>query len=397
MAGFRFTEASVQRVVEAVRRGDESPGYWLDSGTNLGLWIYVGPRGGTYKVIRRQNGRSRTTTLGPVATLSVKTARERATQLATGHEPDQRRRGRSRNVPAGEVFEQYMVAAQDGTFQPGHRPLAASTAKSYVELWRPHIAKQYGERPLSELADDITRIHKRLAAKPAAQKRLMQVLKNVFTFATRNGLWDGPNPVIDQSTGKAIACRGVPDRERFLSNAELERFIEFAQNAEEPWGDFLMLAIITGQRLGKLCEARWQEIDLTGDAPQWRLAITKNGRPLVVPLLPDAVTLLKHRRNRASENAKYVFPSDRSNTGHIVNPYHYWKRMLEETGIEDFRFHDVRRTAGTLGVKEHSLPAVARYLGHRTLRSVSVYARASDVDARKVGGTVTRLVRKASQ
>lgn len=409
---FAFTEPKIKALCEAVIDGDELPGQWSDSASYVGLVVRAGRRGGVYYSVRKVNQRLERKRIGSVATMRVKTAREEATKIAAGLEAGSRPiKTSSRGVNCQHVFDSYMEAAQDGNFRAGHNPIAPSTAKSYVQLWNPHIAPIYGGRPLASLADDIERIHAKfnkhgnVEARPAAQKRLMQLLKNVFEHATRKGWWKLRNPLIDEATGKPIACRGTPDRERFLSDGELKVWIEWVENQDEPWPDYYRLLLLTGIRKSTVCSMAWKDIDISGKDATWRLASeqTKNKKPLVVPLLPEAVKVLKRRMKYRQKNCKWVFPSPgagrKSASGHLETVEHSWDRMKEETGIDDIRPHDVRRTAGSTAARaaKHSLPEVARFLGQRTLKAVAIYARAAEHEAREVGSTIAEALRQAEE
>ena len=392
---FNFTEASIRRLCEAVARGDVEPGEWKDSGSQVGLSVRVGPRGGVFYSLRRVAHKLNRKRLGRSATMRVATAREMATQVSAGNEAGSRPiRVGSSSIIAGEVFEQYLEASQDGTFIIGHRPLAKSTAKSYQELWKPHVEPGYGKKPLAMLAAGIQSLHEKFGNRPGAQKRLMQLLKNVFTFAAHKDWWGEPNPVIDVKTGKPLKCRGTTDRERFLSEGELARFVAYVEQSPEPWQDYWQLLLLTGIRKATLTAMAWKDIDLYAQEPTWRVGVTKNGLPLVVPLLPEAVAILEQRRARNSDSP-WVFPSNRSKSGHLENVDAAWIQLKKASGLEDVRIHDIRRTAGTVAVRDNSLPAVARFLGQRTLRAVQVYARASDKDARLVGGTVAAALKQS--
>lgn len=398
VAAFRFTEASVEKICSDVVAGRRPSGRYRDLGSNVGLYLRAGPRGGVYVSIRRVKGKKHPLTrrIGLVATTRVATAREAAIRIAGGSMADINPvQSPHTRITAQEVFESYLVAAVRGTFSPGRKAIRQSTAKSYKELWRPHIQPSYGGEQLACLAGDIEKIHQRFADKPATQQRLMQVLKNVFEHAIRMNWWAAANPLISKTTGKPLRCGSVADRERFLSGSELVRFVEYAKRAEPPWADFWMLALATGQRLSTLASMQWEAIDLRADQPTWRISITKNGNPLVVPLLSEAVQILTERLRKRLGSERFVFPSARSKTGHLVNPHHRWKKMIEDTGLKDFRFHDLRRTAGTIAVQENSLPAVARFLGHRTLRAAAIYARAGTAEAEKVGRSVSSAIQQA--
>jgi len=52
---------------------------------------------------------------------------------------------------------------------------------------------------------------------------------------------------------------------------------------------------------------------------------------------------------------------------------------LKQTGIEDFRFHDLRHSAASyLAMNGASLAEIAEVLGHKTLSMVKRYAHLSD-------------------
>lgn len=410
---FAFTEPKIKALCQAVIDGDELPGQWSDSASHVGLVVRAGKRGGVYYSVRKVHQRLERKRVGSVATMRVKTAREEATKIAAGLEAGSRPiKVSSKGVNCQYAFDSYIEAAQNGTFRDGHDPLASSTAKSYVQLWKPHIAPIYGGRPLASLADDIQHIHAKfnkhgkVVARPAAQKRLMQLLKNLFEHATRQGWWKTRNPLIDEATGKPIKCRGTPDRERFLSDGELKTWIEWVENEDEPWPDYYRLLLLTGIRKSTVCSMAWKDIDISGKNATWRLASeqTKNKKPLVVPLLPEAVKVLKRRLKYRPRGCKWVFPSRPSNgvpsaSGHLETVEHSWDRMKEETGIDDIRIHDVRRTAGTTAARaaKHSLPEVARFLGQRTLKAVAIYARAAEHEAREVGNTIAEALRQAEE
>jgi integrase len=396
---FNFTESSVRRLCEAVQKGAVDAGEWNDAGSQVGLYLRVGPRGGVFYSLRGVGGRVQRKRIGKAASMRVVTAREHATLIAAGNEAGSRPiRVGTGTVAADAVFEQYLSAALDGSFRVGRGQLAESTAKSYRQLWGPHIKPHYGSQPLSRLAASVMKVHEALATKPATQKRMMQLLKNVFSYAIKKGMWADSNPVIDKATGKPPRCGSVPERERFLSEGELNRFMRYVEDAAEPWPDYWQLLLLTGVRKSTLMAMAWDDVDLDTEQPTWRIGMTKNGKPLVVPLLPESVAILQRRAKARRNDCEWVFPTNRSrrsNCGHIVDVDNAWDRLRQATGLKDVRVHDIRRTAGTIAVREHSLPAVARFLGQRTLKAAAIYARCSDKDAREVGSTVAAAMKKS--
>jgi integrase len=56
-----------------------------------------------------------------------------------------------------------------------------------------------------------------------------------------------------------------------------------------------------------------------------------------------------------------------------------WQRALQQAGIRDFRFHDLRHSAASyLAMNGASLMEIAVVLGHKTLDMVRCYAHLTD-------------------
>jgi integrase len=227
--------------------------------------------------------------------------------------------------------------------------------------------------------------------KPAAANRFLQVVKNMFQFAAEHGKWSGLNPVLNPATGKPYRKNTIPQRERFLYNAEAKRLHAALEAEGQPWKDFFMLTLLTGQRKGNVQTMRWADIHLQ-DAI-WHNGTTKNGLPNRVPLVQEAVRLLRERRKRTANPGEWVFPMRKDPSRHIEDADHAWSRIREAAKIEDVRIHDLRRTAGSWATQGGAnMPEVGKLLGHKSLASTQVYARADNRAARKAADlTVQRL------
>ena len=60
-----------------------------------------------------------------------------------------------------------------------------------------------------------------------------------------------------------------------------------------------------------------------------------------------------------------------------------WKAALEAAGVADFRFHDLRHTAGTRALHAHrNLKTVQRMLGHKNIATTLRYTRSDIEDVR---------------
>jgi integrase len=143
--------------------------------------------------------------------------------------------------------------------------------------------------------------------------------------------------------------------------------------AESPLGDFFLLAILTGARRSNLQAMRWQDVNL--ERAVWTIPKTKNGLPQTIPLPPEAVAILEHRKAEAIHRETFVFPGP-GKTGHLMEPKRAWDAVLKAAGIEDLRIHDLRRTLGSWQARQGaSLAIIGKSLGHRTHQATAIYAR----------------------
>ena len=85
--------------------------------------------------------------------------------------------------------------------------------------------------------------------------------------------------------------------------------------------------------------------------------------------------MLQHRRSAVTAPSTWVWHSEKSETGHVVNPEKPWRHFLKAAGIaERCSLHDVRRTLGSsLASSGISLPIISKALGHVSAQSARAY------------------------
>ena len=141
-------------------------------------------------------------------------------------------------------------------------------------------------------------------------------------------------------------------------------------------------------RQGELLALRWQDVELgrsgkpaitvrlsadTRTKP--RVSSTKTGRERKISLGPRTVELLTAHRSRQLvermkattwEDLGLVFPNDRGGIRRRESAVRSLKRLLAEADLPtNFRFHDLRHTAGTLALRQGvPLHTVSKMLGH---------------------------------
>ncbi|MEI4919831.1 tyrosine-type recombinase/integrase, partial [Klebsiella pneumoniae] len=120
-------------------------------------------------------------------------------------------------------------------------------------------------------------------------------------------------------------------------------------------------SILTCMRVGEVCRLLWEDVDdiqrsvIVRDRKDPRKKI---GNHMLVPLLGDAWRILT-MQPRVDDR---VFPF---NPKSITAMY---RRVRDELGIEDLRYHDLRREgASRLFEAGFSIEEVAQVTGHRSL------------------------------
>ncbi len=118
---------------------------------------------------------------------------------------------------------------------------------------------------------------------------------------------------------------------------------------------------------------RWSNVDL--DLGYVLFPDSKNDDPQRIPLITQALDILKDMRQYANDD--WVFSSrSGSKSGHVEDLHRLWYAMLKWAGIEDLRFHDLRRIFGSYqAITGASLHIIGKALGDKTSAATNVYSR----------------------
>jgi len=173
----------------------------------------------------------------------------------------------------------------------------------------------------------------------------------------------------DNVANKIRRRSGEVRRQRYLTPDEESRLLDAARQSHWPQMYLLVLAAIdTGARKGELTGLKWEDVDLKGRTALLR--DTKTGDDRRIPLsLAVVEELLRHRQ----ATSPYVFPGNIP--GKPMDPRKAWERLLVDTGIEGFRFHDLRHSAASFLLSAgHSLDEIGRLLGHKSAQTTIRYA-----------------------
>jgi integrase len=210
---------------------------------------------------------------------------------------------------------------------------------------------------------------KRYRRSGATVNRYIAALSHALSFGVKDRRLLDRNPVSDIRRKKEP--RG---RTRFLSDEERAELLKAcAKSVWQPLRTLVLLAITTGARKGELTRLRWADVDLK----KGRALVheTKNDEPRTLPLAGQVLEALRDLKLMDSTRSEYVFPQPSGLPGPYEHFDAHWHAALDEAGITDFHFHDLRHTtASMLAAQGASLLEIADVLGHKTLAMVKRYS-----------------------
>lgn len=153
-------------------------------------------------------------------------------------------------------------------------------------------------------------------------------------------------------------------RDRVLSDAELASVWRACERVGYPFGSIVRLLILTAQRPSEVAGMLWSELDLTARTWSIPAAKTKSNRAQVVPLVSQAIELIRVMPRLRGD---LIFPAVGSH-GRSFSGFSKAKRRIDQiAGVSGWTLHDLRRTAASglarLGVAPH---VVERILNHTT-------------------------------
>ncbi len=407
-----------------------SRAYYHDSKTK-GLVVSVTDKGTkSFLVYRWVKGRPERITLGRYAQgmakgLTIEQARKAALDtnlaIAKGENPAEKKRLARGEMTLGALFTDYMEKHSEVHNRRPDKP------RSHYRLYLSH----WGARKLSHIKRaDIQALHAKLGRErgKVTANTAVKLLRSMFNRAIEWDHWDKSNPA------QGIKLFPEEERERFLQPDELPRFFQsVADEPNETIRDYILMSLLTGARRSDVLAMRWDQVSF--ERGEWSFRVRKSEKAHTLPLLPDALNILRRRRKIADEQqvsenekdktAQHVFPGD-GEKGHLVEPKKGWRRILDRAElyqlvdwiaeaqgwpkdridaakgasdmskalkearsaakalridpgparIVDLRIHDLRRTLGSWqAVTGASLPIIGKTLAHKNVSTTAIYAR----------------------
>ena len=370
----RLTDAAIARL----RPGDREYTVW-DSRV-AGLGVRVRPSGGrSWIYLRKTGGRTRKTSLGPIALKTVEEARRECHAMST--EPYARDQAETTG-DAAPTFRAFVEGAWKETHFDRYKP---STRKGVRYVLDRQLLRTFGSKPLHRITAAQVRCwfdaYSRTA--PGGANHAIGILAQILNFAVAHG-HIGANPA------RSISRNRRPPLTRFLSCDEIARLHRVLDRqtgrSRGQQADIIRLLLLTGCRRNEIVGLRWSEVH--DDCLV--LADSKTG-PRTVPLNTQARRVLERQSRGGSP---FVFPSPRDPSCPRGPNLPLWYSLRREAGIEDCRLHDLRHTHASHAVMNGvPVPVVSRLLGHSSVRMTLRYTHLADRDIEAAAERIGQAIR----
>ena len=349
----RLTVKSVESAQGAATRRE------IPDSLMQGLYLIVQPGSGhkSWAVRCRRHGRPAKITIGPYPRVGLVDARESAARIlrnvAEGREPSPRAAG-----SVEDVVEQFLRTYA----RPRHRPSTLRDCERAMgvalTVWRGRRLETITKGDVRSLLTDIVA--------PSASNQTYKHLRRFFSWSVEADI------LVSTPFVGLKKLHKDKSRERVLTDDELRRVWLAADKIGYPFGVFVKLAILTGQRRSEIAGMRRDELrDGNWTLPGER---TKNGRVHVVPLSRQALELIE-QQPRISEQYVFSVFSDKPISG-----FHNAKATLDRiSGAADWTVHDLRRTTASgmakIGVSLVVIEKVLNHVSGSLAGIVGVYQR----------------------
>jgi integrase len=221
--------------------------------------------------------------------------------------------------------------------------------------------------------------------------RDLALLRAMFNWAIRLGYIDA-SP-FKRFTETVVKLTKESSRRRRLEGDECERLLKACDplllnpKTRVPFFDqprprlrpIVEAALETGCRRGELLSLQWWQVkDLDGPNPRLDLPAskTKTNRDRVVPISSRLKAILEMRRKDPAGEPlppqAYVFGNEIGQRSESIKSA--WRLVCRRAGIENLRFHDLRREAGSRWLEGGvPLQTVRDWLGHTNISQTSTY------------------------
>jgi len=257
----------------------------------------------------------------------------------------------------GEALDRYLIQAL---------PSKSEATQREYRKYSSRIRAVFGDTALSQvrpthIAQYLDRHHA-----PVMANREITMLSSIYQQAMRWG-WVDKNP-----------CRGVSrntekPRRRHITDAEI---VQLRDSLNEQLRCIVDLVLFTALRKKDVLAIRLS--DLRDDGLY--VEISKTGRRLIfewTPALRKVVSQARALRRRVG--SLYLFATRRGQPYTTSGFDSIWQRVIKRSGLEDFRFHDLRARALTDAKRQGGRDYAQALADHQSGETTERYIRGREI------------------
>ena len=328
-----LTELAIKKAAKATARYD------IFDASVRGLGVRIAPSGTkSWFIMRRFNGKMLRTTFGRYPEVGLADARLRAPEVLLKMSKGNTSQG---NDTFDTIVAEWIKRDQS-------RNKSVEQVKTAIKR---HVSPVFSGRKLDEIKkQDIIKLIDQITdgGSPVAANRILAFLKRFFN-------WCVERDILEVSPALSIkANTGEISRDRVLDVGELLSLWTVEDKLNYPWGAILKLLMLTGARLKEVSEVTWDEISLEEQIWSIPSSRTKNSRPHQIHLSTQAKQILTSLPSVKDQS--FLFST---NGVRPVSGFSKAKKRIDLlSGVDNWRFHDLRRSFATYTTEKLQIPPV---------------------------------------
>lgn len=203
---------------------------------------------------------------------------------------------------------------------------------------------------------------------------------------------------------RSLLLQETQERRSYLSADEQAKLLQALRPDFRPLVQF---CLATGARFASAASLTWRDVDFAGGTVTFRKM--KGGGTHTIPLTSAMKVLLANEKHHPIYVFSYEAQEDRPSGvkgAKRIKGHRYpfsrdgwrrpWYRALKDAGLEDFRFHDLRHTAGSRTTKTAGIAVAQKLLGHAEITTTRRYSHVLMEDVKEAMERTERHI-KGSQ
>jgi len=335
-----------------------------------GLFIRLTEAGSIFFYYRYYfNKKYKSYKVGSYPDISLSDARDRARELASevnrGIDP-QAEKNKRKHKPDPQT-----LAELANEFKAKHLPtLRETTQEEYRRIIDFEILPTLGKYPIKGISKNqiINLLDKKAYGKkpaPVMANRIRARLSKIYSFAVDRDLAE-VNPIASvpryKKTGKGKDVE--KKRSRYYNPEEIRDLWTNFEKLNEPTQSVFKMLLITGQRKTETMKMKWN--DIRGDVWTIPAELAKSKEEHLLPLPDMALGIIE--KMRSGNNSNHVFASPKLDDKPLQSVKRAVRYIKKDSGVSDFRPHDLRRTVATYMAKLNVQRTVlGKILNHKGL------------------------------